>query len=72
LDIISLAYDFLEQLWETNMVQGKINPVTGIFLGKNLFAYKDNVDYTITPGQAESNTEDIMRRYQLEHTNDSD
>lgn len=67
LDMIHQAYDFLEQLWETNMIQGKVNPVTGIFLGKNNFGYKDNVDYTISPGQQENNPDEIMRRYQIEH-----
>jgi hypothetical protein len=65
--IIRSAYDFLEQLWETNMVQGKVNPVTGIFLGKNCFGYQDNVDYTITPGKQETNADEIIKRYAEEH-----
>lgn len=66
IDIIRHAYDMLEQLWETNMLQGKINPVTGIFLSKNYWGYKDNVDYTISPGQTDNNADDIMKRYEQE------
>ena len=67
LALMRSAYDFLEQLWEANMVQGKINVVTGIFLGKNNFGYQDNVDYTITPGKQETDTDAIIRRYREEH-----
>lgn len=65
--VIRSAHDFLEQLWETNMVQGKVNPVTGIFLGKNNFGYQDSVDYTITPGKQETNADEIIKRYAEEH-----
>ena len=33
--LIKKAYATLENLWESYMVSGKINPVSGIFLGKN-------------------------------------
>lgn len=65
--VIRSAHDFLEQLWETNMVQGKVNVVAGIFLGKNNFGYQDNVDYTITPGKQETNADEIIKRYAEEH-----
>ena len=38
-DAIKKAYDFLGNLWENYMQNGKINPVSGIFLGKNNFGY---------------------------------
>ena len=31
------------------MQNGKINPVSGIFLGKNNFGYQDKQDLVITP-----------------------
>lgn len=49
--IICRAYDLLEELWELNMVNGKINPVSGIFLGKNNFGYRDQQEYVVTPNQ---------------------
>ena len=47
--IIVKAYNLLEELWEDYMQNGKINPVTGIFLGKNNFGYQDKQDLVITP-----------------------
>jgi hypothetical protein len=31
------------------MQNGKINPVSGIFLGKNNFGYQDKQEYVLTP-----------------------
>ena len=33
------------------MQNGKVNPVSGIFLGKNNFGYKDQQEYVVTPNQ---------------------
>ena len=49
LDIIKKAYKILEQMWESYMMNGKINPVSGIFLGKNMFGYQDKQDIVVTP-----------------------
>ena len=49
--IICEAYDMLEALWEDYMMNGKINPVSGIFLGKNNFGYQDKQEYVLTPNQ---------------------
>ena len=47
--IIKKAIDFLEELWVDYMQNGKVNPGAGIFLGKNLFGYKDVADVVVTP-----------------------
>jgi hypothetical protein len=39
----------MENLWENYMQNGKINPVSGIFLGKNNFGYQDKQEMVITP-----------------------
>ena len=52
--IICEAYDMLEALWEDYMMNGKINPVSGIFLGKNNFGYQDKQEYVLTPNQKEA------------------
>lgn len=50
-DLIKKAYTTLEELWVDYMQNGKINPASGIFLGKNHFAYRDVADVVLTPGQ---------------------
>lgn len=57
--IICEAYDVLEALWEDYMMNGKINPVSGIFLGKNNFGYKDQQEYVLTPNQKQIAPEDV-------------
>lgn len=49
LDLVKKAYFLLENQWETYMQQGKINPVSGIFLGKNNFGYRDQQEMVLTP-----------------------
>ena len=46
---IKKAYEYMELLWENYMQNGKINPVSGIFLGKNNFGYQDKQEMVITP-----------------------
>lgn len=65
-DSIKKAYDFMENLWENYMNNGKINPVSGIFLGKNNFGYQDKTEYVVTPNvnnDSDYSTEDIRARY---------
>ena len=65
-DSIKKAYDFMENLWENYMQNGKINPVSGIFLGKNNFGYQDKTEYVVTPNMnndSDYNAEDIKKRY---------
>jgi hypothetical protein len=65
-DSIKKAYDFLETLWENYMHNGKINPVSGIFLAKNNFGYQDKVEHVLTPNMnnsADYSAEDIKARY---------
>lgn len=46
---IKQAYYSMQLLWENYMQNGKINPVSGIFLAKNHFGYKDQTEYVLTP-----------------------
>lgn len=49
-DIIRRAYRVLEELWEDYMLNGKVNPVSGIFLGKNQWTgYNDKQELVLTP-----------------------
>ena len=65
-DSIKKAYEYMEILWENYMQNGKINPVSGIFLGKNNFGYQDKTEHVITPtinSDNDYNAEDIRQRY---------
>ena len=82
-DSIKRAYEYMELLWENYMQNGKINPVSGIFLGKNNFGYQDKTEYVVTPNvnnDSDYNADDIRKRYltnsatleQLSDSTDSD
>ena len=73
-DSIKKAYEYMEILWENYMQNGKINPVSGIFLGKNNFGYQDKTEYVVTPNMnndTDYNKEDIMSRYAIDSTDSS-
>jgi hypothetical protein len=56
----------MENLWENYMQNGKINPVSGIFLGKNNFGYQDKTEYVVTPNvnnDSDYDADDIKKRY---------
>ena len=46
---IKRAYSLTNQLLTQTMVDGKINPVSAIFLMKNNHGYKDQTDVVVTP-----------------------
>lgn len=63
---IKKAYFLLESLWENYMNSGKVNPVAGIFLGKNNYGYQDKTEYVLTPNQRtdnDYNADEIRERY---------
>lgn len=64
--VIKKAYFLLENLWENYMQNGKVNPVAGIFLGKNNYGYQDKTEYVVTPNsqnEEEYDVNDIKKRY---------
>lgn len=68
-DYIKKAYILMENMWETYMNSGKINPVSGIFLGKNNFGYQDKQEMVLTPNaqqESDFSAEDIRKRYMIE------
>lgn len=70
-DAIKKAYSLMENMWESYMNSGKINPVSGIFLGKNNFGYQDKQEMVLTPNQQQDsdyNEEDIRKRYLVDST----
>lgn len=74
-NVIKKAYFMMENQWESYMNSGKINPVSGIFLGKNNFGYSDKQEYVVTPNVQQDNDYDpdsIRKRYLIDSGNDSD
>ena len=71
---IKKAHYLLENLWENYATNGKINPVTAIFLGKNNFGYQDKTEYVVTPNVHQDNydPDSIRQRYLIDPANDSD
>ena len=65
LESIKKGYNYMEILWENYMQNGKINPVSGIFLGKNNFGYQDKQEMVLTPNtnsEPEYDVEAIKKR----------
>lgn len=65
-EIVIQAIDLMTTLWEDYMQNGKINPASGIFLGKNFYGMKDEVEHVVTtPNNPldEYSAEDIAERY---------
>lgn len=63
---IKKAYKLMENLWETYMTGGKVNPVAGIFLGKNNYGYQDKTEYVLTPNardESDYSADEIRERY---------
>lgn len=64
---IEHAYQVMEEMWENYMLNGKVNPVSGIFLGKNNFGYTDKQEVVLTPnnplGELES-ADKLRERYE--------
>ena len=74
-DLIKKAYILMENQWEQYMNSGKVNPVAGIFLGKNNFKYQDKTEYVLTPNanpDSDINPDSIRDRYLIDSKNDSD
>lgn len=65
-DLIKKALDVLEELWMDYMLNGKANPASLIFIGKNLWQYKDQTDVVVTPNSPLENldSDQARKRYQ--------
>lgn len=49
LPIVKKAAGVLKEMWADYMQNGKINPVSGIFLGKIQFGFRDQQEVIVTP-----------------------
>ena len=68
-DIIIKAYRVLELNWEDLITNGKIPPISGIFLGKNNFGYLSDTEVIVTPKNPLGEVEDpeVVRKRIEEH-----
>lgn len=74
-NLIKKAYSLMENLWESYMNSGKINPVSGIFLGKNNFGYQDKQEMVLTPNtqnESDFSEDDLRKRYMIEDGENND
>lgn len=64
--LIKKAYEVLEVMWEANFQEGSIQPVVGIFLAKNNYGYRDQVENVVIPknplGES-GDPKEIVERY---------
>ncbi len=67
MEIMQRAKSIIEEMMEQYMMNGKINPVSGIFLMKNNFdGYYDRQVVVLSPGnplEPEKNKEELERQY---------
>lgn len=64
--LIKETYSIMEALWENYTTNGKINPVSSIFLAKNNFGYVDKVEHEVSTTQrqeTEYSADEIVARY---------
>lgn len=66
--LLEQAFLVNNAMWEDYMVNGKINPVAGIYLGNNNFGYTNEQQVVVTPNTEQNtlNLEDIRSRYAIE------
>ena len=63
--MLKIAYTTLNSIMVEYMQNGKINPVSGIFLMKNNMGYADQTEIVVTPNNplgAEQSAEDLQKR----------
>lgn len=48
-DLLKKVYERMETIWEFAFSNGKINPVSGIFLGQNYFGYESKTVTEVRP-----------------------
>ena len=65
--VIERAKRVLEEMWEDYAINGKVNPVIAIFLGKNHFGYQDKNEFVLTPNNdqigEEKTPEELQQKY---------
>ena len=77
-DLVEATRAVLEANWEQMMLQGKINPVSAIFIGKNYYGMKDASEIAVTSSTrrddilGESKDVEALQKKYLEKTYNMD
>lgn len=76
-DLVKKAYQLLECLWEDYMLNGKINPMAGVFLGVNNYGYQDVKKVDVAPVLPNNKDNDydadaIRERYLIDGGDEND
>lgn len=58
--VLEKELSFLNSQMATYMMEGKINPVNGIFLMKNSYGYSDQTEHIITPDNSRMSTREQL------------
>ena len=64
-DTIKKGYQICELLWNDYMLNGKVNPASGIFIGKNYLDMKDQTDVIVTPNNPLQNLDEESARKRI-------
>ena len=67
-ELVMQAYDMMDEMWNSYMQDGKINPVAGIFLGKAVFGYKEEQNIVVTAKREtdyETDPVSIAEKYEM-------
>lgn len=73
-EYIQRVRNIMEEMMEGYMLNGKINPVSGIFLMKNNFGYTDKSEVVLTPnspfGENTASPEELQQKYLIDTAGD--
>lgn len=64
-DIIKKALAIIEEQWVDYMLNGKVNPASGIFIGKNHLQYSDTQQVILTPNNPLDNLDDSTAKQKV-------
>ena len=60
-DAIKKVYEFMENMWESYMLNNKVNPISGIFFGTNNYGYENRANHVITEVNREEYSVDAIK-----------
>ena len=64
--IMTMFYGAMQEIWAQDMHDGNINPVSGIFMGKVFYGYKDTQEIVVKQNsQNEISTDDLIAESKL-------
>lgn len=73
-EYIQRVRNIMEEMMEGYMLNGKINPVSGIFLMKNNFGYTNKSEVVLTPnspfGENTASPEELQQKYLIDTAGD--